>query len=173
MPRYKSGRRPDLDALIAEKAGVGAVFSTQEAESHGISRQMLSYYEKHGRLNRLRHGVYKSALFPSSPNDYIVGANVAAAGTAVAGPSALTLQRVGHLESENVWLRPTHGHRITSKPEGTLLVGPPASSKQLVDLGGVKAENVAEAINTASATGIYDADQIEEVRKEAKDKGLI
>lgn len=174
MPRYKSGHRPDLDGLIAEKARIGGIFSTKEAEERGISRQMLSYYKKQGRIKRLRYGVYKSALFPSDPNEYIIEASTAVPGTAVAGPSALALQQIGHLESQNVWLRPIAGTSVSLHHTGTAIVEPAASPDELIDLGGgLKAENAASAINSTSQIGFYDEDQIEEVRKEAKEMGLI
>lgn len=172
MPKYKSGYRPDLDALVADKVGVGGIFSTREAESRGISRQLLSYHEKHDRLIRLRQGVYKPKIFPISPFDHIFAASTAA-GMVVAGPSALAVHQIGHLESEKIWLRPAEGRSTEPRPHGTLVIEVPVAAAKLIDIGGVMAESVEEAINTVIASGRYDDDQIAEVTEEAAARGLV
>ncbi|MCY4643518.1 MAG: type IV toxin-antitoxin system AbiEi family antitoxin domain-containing protein [Bacteriovoracales bacterium] len=67
-----------------EKLEERPFFTTEEAEKNGISRRMLSYYVKNGRLERLARGVYCSTKYESK-NENLKWEDLAIAASNISG----------------------------------------------------------------------------------------
>ncbi|MGH3008545.1 MAG: type IV toxin-antitoxin system AbiEi family antitoxin domain-containing protein [Gaiellaceae bacterium] len=57
-----------LEAVAYEQSGY---FTSEQARSHGVSRQLLNHHVKQGRFEQIRRGLYRVRGFPSSQHDDI------------------------------------------------------------------------------------------------------
>ena len=57
-----------LEAVAYEQSGY---FTSEQARTHGVSRQLLNHHVKQGRFERIRRGLYRVRGFPSSQHDDI------------------------------------------------------------------------------------------------------
>jgi predicted transcriptional regulator of viral defense system len=57
-----------LEAVAYQQSGY---FTSEQARTHGISRQLLNHHIKQGRFQQMRRGLYRVRGFPSSQNDDI------------------------------------------------------------------------------------------------------
>ena len=58
--------RPDWDRLFEVAAQQDGLFTTQQAAESGYSPQLLSHYQRAGRVVRVRRGVYRLVHFPAA-----------------------------------------------------------------------------------------------------------
>jgi predicted transcriptional regulator of viral defense system len=61
-----SRRPPDQDALYHLAEPQAGYFTARQAAKAGFSWERLTDYSKTGRFQRLAHGIYRLARFPSS-----------------------------------------------------------------------------------------------------------
>lgn len=62
---------PDIRALEAEAYHHAGYFSATQARSHSVSPQLLDYYVRSGRFERVRRGLFRISGFPTGEHDDI------------------------------------------------------------------------------------------------------
>ncbi len=106
MPYYRTGKPPPLGDLLKDVAEQGGLFTTHQAEQRGISKQLLSYHAKQGKLERVAHGVYRSSYAPTSRHEDVIARVLPYGEGAVAsGPTALDIYDVGQLAPDKVYVK--------------------------------------------------------------------
>ena len=177
MPSYKQNKRPPFEKLLIGAADRGGLFTTSQAEEMGISRQLLSYHVKAGRLERIGQGIYRSPYAPESKHEDVI-ARVLAAGpeSVAAGPTALDIRDIGNFAPDKVYVMrqpgSPHGTMPSEHAGGTVTFDAPAPFK-VEYRDGVPCEGVADAITTTSHKTSYDTDQINEAIADAIRRGLL
>src|SRR5665213_270235 len=85
-------RRRELVQLASDRSGV---FTASAARALGVTSSSLAYHTRTGSIERLGHGVYRLADFPSSPREPLIAAAAALGKDAVVShESALQLYSV-------------------------------------------------------------------------------
>src|ERR1041385_6178412 len=114
---------PDIRGLEADAYQQSGYFSSEQAREHGVSRQLLNHYNKQGRFDRVRRGLYRVRGFPSSAPDGLrekwmaVGAEKAI----ISHESALALLELSDSIPDDVHLLVPRRHRGLRRPPGVVI----------------------------------------------------
>ncbi len=177
MPYYRTGKPPPLDDLLKDVAEQGGLFTTHQAEQRGISKQLLSYHAKQGKLERVAHGIYRSPYAPTSRHEDVIARVLPYGEGAVAsGPTALDIYDVGQLAPDKVYVKQQPDTPSGPIPSTFHTSTASIQASEPFDVHyreGVPVESVADALCTTSAHTYYDADQIASAIDDALDRGLI
>jgi len=65
-------RKTSWDKLFQAAEGQAGLFTAEQAEGAGLYRQLLRRYVEHGRVRRLRRGIYRVVHFPSTDQEPLV-----------------------------------------------------------------------------------------------------
>jgi predicted transcriptional regulator of viral defense system len=109
-----------LEAVSYEQSGY---FTSEQARTHGVSRQLLNHHIKQGRFEQIRRGLYRVQGFPSSQHDDIrekwmtVGAEKAI----VSHESALALLELSDNIPDKVHLLVPRRYRGLRRPPGVVI----------------------------------------------------
>ncbi len=123
--------QPDIRGLEADAYQQSGYFSSDQARTHGVSRQLLSHHVKQGRLERVRRGLYRVRGFPSSQHDDIrerwmaVGPEKAM----VSHESALALLELSDNVPDEVHVLVPRRHRGLRRPPGVVIHTRPDDEK--------------------------------------------
>jgi len=172
---------PDLRGLEATAYAQSGYFTSEQARTHGVSRQLLNHHVKQQRFEPIRRGLYRVRGFPSSQHDDIrekwmaVGAEKAI----VSHESALALLELSDNIPKEVHLLVPRKHRGLRRPAGVVLhtladdekistlrrggmtVTSPA--RTLVDVAAdLQPEQVAMAVRQALSRGLLTRRQLEQ-----------
>jgi len=179
--------KPDhagLYRLAEEQAGY---FSARQARSRGFSHALLAHHARpEGRFERVRRGLYRIRLFPSSPHEETIAAwiEVGPDIAAVSHESALELYDLSDVVSgavhltvprERRWQRLPAGIQLhtTSSPlvpeeiwtrEGVRLTSP---ERTLLDVteAGLEPDQLSLAVAQATHRGLVSPDSLEQAAK--------
>ncbi len=177
MPRYKTGKKPPIDELLRDVADRGGVFSAREAEDRGISRQLLSYYVKEGKLDRLDRGIYRSKYAPDHPHEDAIESAVAYGPKAVvSGSSALNVYGIGTLDSNKICIKHPADEasaRIPSTIAASTMSIVTPDDYEVSSRDGVPIEPVLDALSTAWNVGNYDPNQFVNTVRDALNAGTV
>ena len=114
---------PDIRGLEADAYQRSGYFTSDEARSHGVSRQLLGHHIRQGRFEQIRRGLYRIRGFPSSRHDDVrerwlaVGAEKAV----VSHESALALLELSDNVPDKVHLLVARKHRGLRRPAGVVI----------------------------------------------------
>lgn len=109
-----------LEAVAYEQSGY---FTSEQARTRGVSRQLLNHHVKQGRFEQIRRGLYRVRGFPSSQNDDIrekwmaVGPEKAI----VSHESALALLELSDNIPDEVHLLVPRRYRGLRRPAGVVI----------------------------------------------------
>jgi predicted transcriptional regulator of viral defense system len=109
-----------LEAVAYEQSGY---FTSEQARTYGVSRQLLSHHVKQGRFEQIRRGLYRVRGFPSSQHDDIrekwmaVGPEKAI----VSHESALALLELSDNIPDEVHLLVPRRYRGLRRPPGVVI----------------------------------------------------
>lgn len=109
-----------LEAVAYEQSGY---FTSEQARTHGVSRQLLSHHVRQGRFAQIRRGLYRVRGFPSSQHDEIrekwmaVGPEKAI----VSHESALELLELSDNIPDEVHLLVPRRYRGLRRPPGVVI----------------------------------------------------
>lgn len=115
--------RPDIRGLEAEAYQQGGYFTADQANKHGVSRQLLNHHVNQGRFERLRRGLYRVRGFPTSQHDDMrekwmaVGMDK----SVLSHESALALLELSDNVPDRVHLLVPRRHRGLRRPAGVVL----------------------------------------------------
>jgi predicted transcriptional regulator of viral defense system len=62
-------RKTSWDKLFQAAEGQAGLFTAEQAERAGLYRQLLRRYVEHGRVRRLRRGIYRVVHFPATDHE--------------------------------------------------------------------------------------------------------
>jgi len=160
-------------AVAERQAGY---FTTVQARQAGFSQPQLTYYVRRGRFRRVKWGIYRLALFPSSPHEDLYVAWLEAGPNAVIShDSALALYDLSDVLPNEIHLtiprsasRRHVGLALHTNQLGpgdvTTIVGLPVTTvpRTIADVAasGLADELVLQAIQQAVQQGLATADSL-------------
>ena len=178
-------KKTSWDKLFAVAAGQAGLFTTEQAGAAGLYRQLLRRYVEHGRVRRVRRGIYRIVHYPAAELEELAELwlwsgreGVFSHETALAlHDLSDVLPRRVHLTVPAAWRR-----RRLRVPQGLVLhyagvprpdrswAGPvPVTSpgRTLLDCVGahVAPDLVAQAIEQAGARGLVGPDGLAEIAR--------
>ena len=181
-------KRTSWDKLFVVAAGQAGLFTTEQAGAAGLYRQLLRRYVEHGRVRRVRRGIYRIVHYPAAEHEELAELwlwsgreGVFSHETALAlHDLSDVLPRRAHLTVPAAWRR-----RRLRVPRGLVLhyagvprpdrswAGPvPVTSpgRTLLDCVGahVAPDLVAQAIEQAGARGLVGPDGLAEIARAMK-----
>jgi predicted transcriptional regulator of viral defense system len=59
-------RKTSWDKLFTVATGQAGLFTTEQADAAGLYRQLLRRYAEHGRVRRVRRGIYRIVHYPAA-----------------------------------------------------------------------------------------------------------
>lgn len=166
-----------LSALYSIAETQAGYFTSQQARQAGVSKSLLSYHLRQGRVERIRPGVYRLAQFPEMPHADLFVAWLATRGKGVIShESALALYGLSDLLPAEIHLtvprtasRRISGvrlhtcrlspHEVTHR-EGLSVTTLPRTLHDLLHLG-VSETIVAQAIEQALEQGLLDKSNLQ------------
>lgn len=182
-----AARKTSWDRLFEAAEGQAGLFTAEQAEKAGLYRQLLRRYVEHGRVRRLRRGIYRVVHFPATEHEPLAElwlwtgrAGVFSHETALAlHDLSDVLPRRAHVTVPPEWQR-----RRLRVPAGLVLhyaavakvdrgwSGPlPVTTPErtLVDcvLGHVAPDLVEQAIAQAESRGLVPSTRLAEIRRRA------
>jgi predicted transcriptional regulator of viral defense system len=174
-------RRPDLRALEAEAYDQNGYFTASQARAHSVSPDLLKHYERSGRFDRIRRGLYRLHGYPSAEHDDMrekwlaVGRDKAV----LSHESALALLELSDIIPDAVHLLVPRRYRGLRRPPGVVLHtrsdddnvsivwrdGLPvtAPARTLVDVADeIQPEQAAMAVRQALQRGLLTSRQLQQ-----------
>ncbi len=115
--------RPDLRALEAEAYDQNGYFTATQARAHSVSPELLKHYQRTGRFDRIRRGLYRLHGYPSAEHDDMrekwlaVGRDKAV----LSHESALALLELSDVIPDAVHLLVPRRYRGLRRPPGVVL----------------------------------------------------
>ena len=180
-------QKPSWDKLFGVASGQDGLFTIEQADMAGFSRQLLYSYMQSGRVKRARRGIYRIVHYPQGDHEELAElwlwskqAGVFSHGTALSlhGLSDILPRRV-HLSVPSDWrlrrLKVPAGlvlHHSTVPPAERIWVGPvPVTEpgRTLLDcsLAHLSPDLLAQAFYQARARGLVSAERLQEVARAA------
>lgn len=112
MPQL--ARRRELAQLASDRSGV---FTAAAARAIGIASSSLAYHSRTGTIERLGHGIYRLADFPSSPREPLIAAAAALGkGAVVSHETALQLYEVSDVTPSRLHFTVPRARRYVTVP---------------------------------------------------------
>jgi predicted transcriptional regulator of viral defense system len=145
-------------------------FTTAQAREAGFSQPQLTYYVRRGRFRRVKWGIYRLALFPSSPHEDLYVAWLEAGPHAVIShDSALALHELSDvLPSEiHVTIPRSASRRHAGLALHTNQLGP----EDITTVAGLPVTMVPRTIADVAASGLADELVLQAIRQ-AVQQGL-
>lgn len=184
-------RKTSWDKLFQAAEGQAGLFTAGQAEQAGLYRQLLRRYVEHGRVRRLRRGIYRVVHFPSTDHEALAELWLWTNRVGVfSHETALSLHDLSDVLPKRVHATvPAEWHnRRLRVPPGLVLhyaalatnerawVGPvPVTTPErtLVDCvrDHVAPDMVAQAISQAGARGLVSRERLAEIRRMPTDGG--
>ena len=167
--------KPDWERLYEIAAAQDGYFSTRQAADAGYSRPLLHHHVQAGRIQRIRHGIYRLAQFPPSDHEDLVVIWLWSNQQGVFGyETALTLQNLSDVMPSKVHLIlplawQARRFRI---PKGVVLHYGNISENERMWVGSVPITNTARTLTDCSNASVAP-DFVRDAFEEAADRGLI
>ena len=186
-------RKTSWDKLFAVAEAQAGLFTAEQADTAGLYRQLLRRYVQHGRVRRLRRGIYRLVHFPTSDHESLAELWLWTKREGVfSHETALSLHDLSDVLPRRVHVTVPlewRGRRLTV-PDGLVLhyaalarrerawVGPvpvpvTGAERTLIDCvrDHVAPDMVAQAIAQAGERGLVGPDQLAEIRRSAAGNG--
>ncbi len=166
-------RRRELAQLASERNGV---FTASAARALGMNSSSLAYHSRTGTIERLGHGVYRLADFPSSPREpLIVAATALGKDAIVSHESALQLYGVSDVAPSRLHFTVPRARRYVTVPAHDVELHTttrPFAPGDVVQHEGFRATSLARSI-VDSARAHTGPEQIIMAVREALRRGLL
>ncbi len=132
------------DAIYELAEGQSGYFTTTQAAAKGISRQLLRHHIAAGTIQRVAHGIYRLARFPSQPfEDIVIAALWAGPDSVASHETALTIHRLSDAMPNQIHL--TLPYRFRGQRAGVVIHNAPINNTERT-----RRDNV--AVTTAERT---------------------
>jgi predicted transcriptional regulator of viral defense system len=164
----------DIRGLEAVAYAQSGYFTSEQARTHGVSRQLLNHHVRQGRFEQIRRGLYRVRGFPSSQHDEVrekwmaVGAEKAI----VSHESALALHGLSDVLPNTVHLLVSREHRGVRAPSGVTLhtATSPIPESDITTRHGIRVTTPARTIIDAARSGTAP-EQIQMAIRQALQEG--
>jgi predicted transcriptional regulator of viral defense system len=155
--------------LAAEQNGY---FTTRQAAEHGASRRALHHRAETGELEHARYGLWRLAMWPSSPNDELYALQALAPFGTFSHETALSLLELGDLIPSEIHMTIPESSRLMSRPSLRLHRSRLGAETKRLRRDGLWISTPARALKDAAHDGA-DPDQLRGAAKSAKERGLL
>jgi predicted transcriptional regulator of viral defense system len=163
-------RAPDHDALYHLAEQQAGYFTARQAAIVGFSGERLSDYSKNGRFQRVAHGVYRLAQFPSSRfEDLFVAWLRCGPKSTVSHESALALYDLSDVLPGEVHL--TVPRSASRRRRGIHLHTNRLSPNNVMKREGLRVTSVPRTIADVAKAGLSE-DHVTRAIREALERGL-
>lgn len=163
-------KRTDLPGLEALALDQGGYFERGDAHEHGIRDDLLYYYVRTGRFERMAPGIYRLRIAPRGPRDELLLAWVwSNYRGAISHESALALYGLSDVLPSRVQMTVPPGFRKSSSPFE--LHWSQLGEDEVMDYEGVLVTTPTRSIVDAASFGTAP-DQIEKAVRQAIERGL-
>lgn len=154
---------------IAE--GQAGYFTTAQAVAAGVDRRRLAYFTGAGRLQRIRHGVYRLAQFPHSRHEDLVIAWLATGpDSVISHESALVLYDLSDVLPAAIHV--TVPSTASRRHPGLRLHTNQISAQEITHYDALPVTTVARTIADVILAGLAD-ELVEQAVQEAVHNGLV
>lgn len=170
-------RKPPSHQRLYEIASQqGGYFTAEQARRAGFTSKLIWYHARRGRFARLHRGLYRLHQYPSSPEDHILEAWLAAGPAAVVShESALSVHRLSNVVPARVHLTVPRTHRWVGRrlPQGVTLhtTTRPLRPVDVVIRGPLRVTSAVRSIFDAAESGTAP-EQIVLAVRQALEQGL-
>ncbi len=116
--------RPDHEKLFQIASQQGGYFTARQAHQSGFTKYLIRHHARSGRFVRVQRGLYRLRQFPTSPQDHVIEAWLAAGPDAVVShESALSIHGLADVVPSAVHLTVPRTHRWVRRrvPKGVKL----------------------------------------------------
>src|SRR5262245_36816448 len=172
----KAARRPDHRRLFEVASGQAGYFTAAQGLGCRFSRALLAHHARGGRFLRVGKGLYRLAQYPSSPQEDVVAAWLAAgaAEAVVSHESALDLLRLSDVVPRTIHLTVPRSRRYRIGPPGASLhtTSRPFGRDDILVRHGVRIPSAARSIVDAAESGTAP-EQVLRAVQEALERGLV
>lgn len=158
-----------LERLGALADAHGGYFTTAEAGEAGISRRALSHHASTGTIERVEHGIYRLAVYPSRRfEDYIVTTLWAGGGAVISHESGLVVYDLSDAMPGKVHV--TVPWRFRGKRRGVIVRRAPVAEDERTIIDDVPVTSVERTLKDVAASS--DPSIVRQAVSEALDRGL-
>lgn len=168
--RTATKRTPDHDALYYLAEQQAGYFTARQAARTGFSGERLSDYSKNGRFQRVAHGVYRLARFPSSRfEDLFVAWLKCGPKSAISHESALALYDLSDVLPGEVHV--TVPRTASRRRKGIHLHTNRLAPADVVKREGLRVTSVPRTVADVAKAGLSE-DHVARAIREALERGL-
>jgi predicted transcriptional regulator of viral defense system len=161
-----------LFEIASEQRGY---FTSQQAQSAGYGRDLLTYHTQTGRFIRMQRGLYRLRDYPSSPGEEVMAAWLAVGKdiAVVSHDSALDLFNLSDVTPNTIHLTIPRSKRYLQAPPGVTLhtTVAPVPEDEIVVLDGIRLTSPTRTILDAAEIGVAP-EQVEMAIHQAIRRGL-
>lgn len=162
--------RSPSERIYAVAEPQAGYFTTSQAKEAGFSQPQLTYYVRRGRFLRVKWGVYRLALFPSSPHaDLYVAWLEAGPSAVISHESALALHDLSDVLPGRIHL--TIPRSASRRHAGLTLHTNQLDPVDITSIAGLLVTTVPRTIADVAASGLADELVIQAVHQ-AIQRGL-
>lgn len=169
---------PDFTALFQIASGQMGYFTAAQARAHGITRMLLHYHMRKGRIVRVYRGVYRFRDYPSTLREEVAAAWLAVGkdDAVVSHESALDLLEISDIIPNAIEITVPRSKRYVTPPAGITLhtsirpfeardityrngIRVTSPTRTIVDIteAGTSVEHVERAVSEALPAGMTSA----------------
>ncbi len=173
--RSKPDKKPDWDRLFEIAAAQEGYFTTRQAAVAGYYPALLAKYLHGGRIERVRHGIYRVIHFPAGEHEELVVVWLWTERIGVFSyETALALHRLSDVLPAriHVSLPASWSARRLRIPDGVELHFDDVSETETVWIGAVRTTGVARTL-TDCARAALGPDLLGQAVQEAEERGLV
>ena len=146
-------------------------FTTAQAREAGFSQRQLTYYVRSGRFLRVRWGLYRLALFPSTPHeDLYVAWLRAGEGGVISHDSALALYELSDALPDRIHV--TVSRSASRRRPGLSLHTNHLDASEVANVAGLPVTTVPRTIADVAASGLAEEQVVQAVRQAIR-RGLV
>jgi predicted transcriptional regulator of viral defense system len=165
-----AAHRSPSERLYAVAEPQAGYFTTAQAKEAGYSQPQLTYYVRRGRFLRVKWGIYRLVLFPSSPHeDLYVASLEAGPKAAVSHESALALHELSDVLPDAIHV--TVPRSASRRHAGLTLHTNQLHPEDVTSIAGIPVTTVPRTIADVAASGLADELVIQAIRQ-AVQEGL-
>lgn len=160
-----------LDKLYLIAEAQAGYFTTRQAEDASVDRSQLSRYARAGRVQRVRHGVYRLTHFPRSRHeDLFIAWLETGPNSVISHDSALTLYDLSDALPAAIHL--TVPRSASRRRQGLRLHTSQIGQEEVASFEGLPVTTVVRTIIDVAREGLAD-ELVEQAAQEAVSRGLV
>lgn len=162
----------ELFDIATEQLGY---FTTEQAQSVGISRELLSHHANRGRFIRMQRGLYRYRDYPPSPHEDVMAAWLAIGKdiAVVSHDSALDLLELSNVIPDAIHLTLPRSKRYLRPPQGTAIhtTLKPIPREETIIRDGIRLTSPTRTILDSAEIGVAP-EQVEMAIRQSLRRGL-